>query len=236
MSDITVEDRYSKTVSFSKGLERELNDTVHHNRFKVLQKHIRFHVLNLLVQKYAENGMDLKYFILHNHYEEDQLSQRDITMRLKRIIERLDDNVKIQLLKQAIDEIWLILKEIHIIDHRDRIDSVLQTENDGIGEHGKQILLDKAIGDDFEGVFLERLKSFDQKTIANFITVFDLSMRGQSEKNNGKSCKKKLAKHRKKQNGEMWSDPDTRMTLCQAMRDAWATKRNGNAHPEQNSD
>ena len=48
MSDITVEDRYLKTVSFSKGLERELNDTVHHNRFKVLQKHIRFHVLNLL--------------------------------------------------------------------------------------------------------------------------------------------------------------------------------------------
>ena len=232
MSDITVEDRYSETVSFADGLQEELNNTVKHNRFKVLQKHIRFHVLNLLVQKYAENGMDLKYFLLHNHYEEDQLSQRDITIRLKRIIEGLDDNVKIQLLGQAIDEIWLILKEIHIMDYRDRINSVLQIENDGKSEHEKRALLDKAIGDDFEDIFLERLRSFDQKTIANFVTVFNLPMRSQREKNHGKSCKNKLAKHRKKQNGQMWADPETRLTLCKAMRKAWTTRKNGNGHLE----
>lgn len=204
-----VDELYAKTLSFEKGLEKELNDGLPHNRFKILQKHIRFHILDILVQKYAENGADLIYFVLHHHHKGEQLSQRDITQRLKDILEKLDDDQKIRLIKEAAAEVAKILMNIPVT--RKKVALTLKA---------KRTLMDRAMGDDFEEEFLTRLDTFDQKTLSNFISTFELPVRGQDEKNNGRACRKKLASHRTRQNEEMWSDPETRMALCKAMADA----------------
>ena len=216
---------YKQTLSFEEGLKRELNDSVDHNRFKVLQKHIRFHVLNLLVQHYGDNGADLKYFALHNHHDDKQLSQRDITDQLKKILKQLDDKKKIQLIKEAVNEVTHQLMHIAIVHKRGQIAKTLQEDQTPLSHKEKQAILEKALGDNFEELFLERLKTFDQKTLANFINTFKLPVRGEDEKGDGKNCKKKLATHRRRQNRKMWSDPEMRKTMRQAMVGAKKKKK-----------
>jgi len=216
MSEISVEKQYNKTLDLSEGLKRELEETTDHNRFKVLQKHIRYHVLDILVQKYADNGIDLKWFILHHHHDGEQLSQRDIAKRLKDKLKRLDSSEKIQIIKEAANEIARVLTGISVKQYRQKITLTLKD---------KQKLLDRAMGDDFEEKFLKRLKSFDQKTIANFIATFNLPVRRKNEKNNGAACKKKLSRHRRHNNHKMWTDPEARESMCQAMKDSWGKRK-----------
>jgi hypothetical protein len=220
---------YKKTLSLSDGLANELNLSAPHNCFKVLQKHIRFHVLDILVKR--QHNMDLKYYILSSHHEGDQLSQRDIIANIKRIAGGLEDNERLIIIREAFDEVWRILKAMSVFDTRERVKSAL-SEFDYISEREKRNFLDKAIGDDGENVFLERLRTFDQKTIANFIAVFGLCVRGEDEKNNGKSTKNKLSKHRTDQNHKMWSNTQKRKKLCRGMKRSWRIRKTEALYPE----
>ncbi len=216
---------YAETLSPEDGLKNDLNDSCDHNRFKVLQKHIRFEVLNIMVQEYADQGADLKYFILYHHHDNDQLSQRDITALLKTVVSKLDERKKRRLIKEAVDEIACRLMRIAIIQNRVKVVRTLQGEKP-LSQKEKRAILEKALGDDPEEKFLKRLESFDQKTIANFAAVFGLHMRNGEEKGKGKACRKKLARRRREANKKMWSDSETSRALCLAMKEAWVNRKN----------
>ncbi len=185
-----VDDIYAETLSFEKGLQTELNDSYNHNRFKVLQKHIRFQVLNILVQRYSDHGADLKQFVLYHHHDNDELSQRDITALLRNMLKRLDDKEKIQLIEETVQEISTMLMRIAIMQNRGRVSKTLQEDQTPLTREDKRAILERALGDDHEEFFLKRLKTFDQKTLANFIKAFELPMRGEDKKCQGKACKK----------------------------------------------
>jgi hypothetical protein len=229
MHRVTVDKLYQKTLGLSDGLDNDLDKAGPGNRFKVLQKHIRFHILDILVRR--KQNMDLKHYILRNHHEGEQLSQRDITSSLKRMVDGLDDNEKLLIIREAFDEVWRILREICVVDNRDRAQSALG-ELDYVSEREKRNLLDKAIGDDGETVFFERLKTFDHKTIANFIAVFGLSVRQEDEKNNSRSTKEKLSKYRGRQNDKMWANPKIRRKLCMGMERSWRVRKIEALYPE----
>jgi hypothetical protein len=220
-----VDELYAKTLSFEKGLQTELNESYNHNRFKVLQKHIRFQVLNILVQRYSDHGADLKKFILYHHHDNDELGQRDITALLRKILKGLSDEEKIKLIKEAVQEISEMLMRIAIVQNRGRVAKTLQEDQTPLNREEKQAILERALGDDYEKYFLKRLKTFDQKTLANFTKAVELPMRGENEKAQGKACKKKLARHRRKLNEDRWGKPGEKEKQSKAMTDIWEARR-----------
>ena len=224
MTENEVTELYYDTLDFSKGIERELDDSVNHNRFKVLQKHIRFQILNALVERHGDHGVDLKYFVLYNHHCEQQLSQRDIADELKKILAKLDEKEKIELIHEAINVVIEMLFASHIKDCRTRVDWILREKDE---------ILERALEEDFQKQFLKGMKTFDQKTIANFVASFGLQMRGEDEKGCGKACKKKLSKCRTESNRNIWSDPELSLVMRLGMKRAWKKRRNENGVEDQ---
>ena len=139
MTENEATDLYNDTLEYSEGLERELDASVNHNRFKVLQKHIRFQILNALVKRYADHGVDLKYFVLYNHHCDKQLSQRDITAKIKGILAGLGEEEKVDLIHEAINAIKDILFASEIKDCRTRIDLILRKKMTYLKEHWVKI-------------------------------------------------------------------------------------------------
>ena len=227
MRRVTAEQHYGKTISLEDGLSYEINIASPHNRFKVLQKHIRFQVLNAIVQHVQ--SMDLKRYILELHHEGEQLSQRDITEKVKRMVSDMPDEEKLEIIRRVYSEIWRELMEMRIADCRKDLKAVF-TSFASISEAEKRVIYNMAIENSNGHDFLDKLKTFDNKTIAEFIRVFQLDVRDVSQKWDGKTTKQKLSKHRTDGNRKMWDDPNTRRHLCTCIKKSWSKRKKPAAH------
>ena len=222
MPEIKIKDHYDQTLSFEEGLKNDLNNSSPHTWPLVLRKHIRFQVFNLFVQNGSADGAeDLKNYILRNHHAGEQLSQRDITRKLKKLEKDTPEAKKIKIIYKSAQKVSELLRKSFVQDCRKRILLTFDQKYD---------LMDRAMGDDFEDILLGLIKSFDHKTLAGFIRTFQLTMRGYKERHDGASFKKKQSRNRTRLNRKMWSDPKIKENMRESAKNGWKTRRqNGNA-------
>ncbi len=215
-----VEKLYEETLSFEEALQNTFNRVKSCNWHQILRQFIRYAILDTLINHQSNDQIEnLKHFVLLNHHDNGELSQRDIQDKLREMMAQYDEKEKAQFIREGIDRTARALKKVAVEDTRREIALVWDQ---------KQKLFDGAVGDEPYDFFLKRLKSFNYRSIRDFATAFNVRLRRKNERHDGASYKNQQSANRTRFNGEMWNDPKKRKKVEKGLKRGWVKRRNNN--------
>ena len=221
----SLQELYGESLPHQQGLAKELNASLPQNRGRIVIKHIRFQIFDLMIRRLGFDS-DLTCFLLKHHHFGDECSRRDMTEELRALSLVLSKEDKSEIITQAISNIEIFLSQVRLVNTR--TDVVANTREKA------QIILSaittaaNQADNDVTRYFIERIASFDVKMIEAYIKSFELPMRDYSQRHSSKGYHDKQSPIVSARNTDHWSKPENKKTMSAAMKQSWRNRRNGN--------